>query len=157
MRRSAGHRGGGLGAHTAGAARQLVAEPADGGGAPGDAAGRGSAAPDPQPRFDITAGAGQQPALVRAAGDIDLNSAPQFEAALTKAAATSSQVTADMTAVTYCDSAAIHVLLTMAGRTRLTLIVPDRGPITTMLKITGLDQVASVVAPGEGPARDFGH
>lgn len=116
--------------------------------APGDAAGHGSADPDPQARFDIVTGAGQQPALVRAAGDIDLNSAPQFEAALNEAAATSSRVTADLTAVTYCDSAAIHVLLTMAGRTLLTLIVPDRGPITTMLKITGLDQVASVVPPG---------
>lgn len=96
--------------------------------------------------FEVVAGTGQQPALVRAAGDIDLNSAPQLQAALTEAAATSSRVTADLTAVTYCDSAAIHVLLTTAGRTELTLIIPEKGPITTMLKITGLDQIATVVA-----------
>jgi len=47
-------------------------------------------------------------------------------------------------AVTYCDSAAIHVLLTTATHNRLTLIIPEDGPITTMLKIAGLDQIATV-------------
>jgi anti-sigma B factor antagonist len=113
--------------------------------APGDAAGRRDADSELQPRFDVVPGTGQQPATVRAAGDIDLTTAPRFQAALTEAAATSGEITADMTAVTYCDSAAIHALFTTARRHRLTLIIPENGPITTMLKIVGLDQITTVI------------
>ena len=56
-------------------------------------------------------------------------------------------ITTDLTAVTYCDSAAIHALFTAAGHSRLTLIVPETGPITTMLKIAGLDQITTVITP----------
>jgi anti-sigma B factor antagonist len=113
--------------------------------APGDADGRSSADRELQPRFDIVPGTGQQPATVRAAGDIDLSSAPRFQAALTEAATAAGEITADMTAVTYCDSAAIHALFTVARRSRLTVIIPENGPITTMLKIVGLDQISTVI------------
>ncbi len=113
--------------------------------APGDDAGRNAADSGFQARFDMVPGTEQQPATVRASGDIDLASTDRFQEALAGAAATSSQVTADMTGVTYCDSAAIHTLFKAARRNRLTLIVPEAGPITTMLKISGLDQVATVV------------
>lgn len=105
----------------------------------------GPADQDVQPRFDVVPGSPQQPALVRAAGDIDLTSAALLEAALADAAATADEITADMTAVTYCDSAAIRALFATAGRARLTLLVPADGPITTMLTITGLDQIATVI------------
>ena len=108
---------------------------------PGDSTADG----DLQARFDVVPGTGQQPAMVRAAGDIDLVSAAQFQAALTEAAATSREITANMTAVTYCDSAAIHALFTAARQNRLTLIVPEIGPITTMLTIAGLDLVTTVI------------
>jgi anti-sigma B factor antagonist len=114
---------------------------------PDDAAGRGTADGNLQARFDIVPGTGQQPATVRASGDIDLANAARFQAALTDAAAISAEVTADMTAVTYCDSAAINALFTAAKRNRLTLIVPGTGPITTMLKIAGLDQITTVITP----------
>ena len=112
-----------------------------------DHAAAGDSAPDDdlQPRFDVVPGTAQEPATVRAAGDIDLTSAPQLQAALTEAATTSSRVTADMTAVTYCDSAAIHALFTAARHSQLTLIIPARGPITTMIKIAGLDQLTTVI------------
>ncbi len=116
-------------------------------GTVGDTASNSTAGRDQQARFAVTPAAGQQPATVRAAGDIDLATAAQFQAALTEAAATSREITADLTAVTYCDSVAIHALLTTARRSRLTLIVPEDGPITTMLKIAGLDQVAIVMTP----------
>jgi len=103
---------------------------------------------DPQARFDIVPGTGQQPAIVRACGDIDLANAAQFQAALAEAAATASEITADLTAVTYCDSAAIHVLFTAAAHNRLTLIIPETGPITTMLTIAGLDEITTVVTAG---------
>jgi anti-sigma B factor antagonist len=114
---------------------------------PGDAASHSIAGGDLQARFDVMPGSEQQPATVRASGDIDLANAARFQAALTEAAATSTEITTDMTAVTYCDSAAIHALFTAAGRSHLTLIVPETGPITTMLKIAGLDQITTVITP----------
>jgi anti-sigma B factor antagonist len=102
---------------------------------------------DPQARFEVMPGNEQRPAMVRATGDIDLTNASQYYAALTEAAATSSEITADLTAVTYCDSAAIHALITVASRTALTVVIPETGPITTMLKIAGLEQVATVITP----------
>ena len=86
------------------------------------------------------------PATVRAAGDIDLTNVGQFQAALDQAAATSSAITADMTAVTYCDSATIRALFLAARQARLTIQVSRAGPINEiLLKVSGLDQVATVV------------
>jgi anti-sigma B factor antagonist len=96
-------------------------------------------------RFDTVPGSGPQPATVRASGDIDLANANRFHAALTEAAAISGEITVDMTAVSYRDSAAIRVLFVAARHSRLTLIIPEIGPITTMLRIAGLDQITTVV------------
>jgi anti-sigma B factor antagonist len=83
---------------------------------------------------------------VCAAGDIDLTNVGQFHAALDQAAATSSAITADMTAVTYCDSAAIRALFIAARLARLTIQVSTAGPINeTLLRVSGLDQIATVV------------
>ena len=72
---------------------------------------------------------------MRAAGDIDLINVGQFQAALDQAAATSSAITADMTAVTYCDSATIRALFIAARQARLTIQVSAAGPINeTLLK-----------------------
>jgi anti-sigma B factor antagonist len=108
----------------------------------------------PQARFeflpadDLPAGEGE-PATVRAAGDIDLTNVGQFQAALDQAAATSSAITADMTAVTYCDSAAIRALFVAARLAKLTIQVSMAGAVTeTLLSISGLDQVATVVTLG---------
>jgi anti-sigma B factor antagonist len=113
----------------------------------GGAADRSAADADLQTSFDVVPGTGQHPATVRASGDIDLANAARFQAALAEAAATSSEITVDMTAVTYCDSAAIHALFTAAKHNRLTLIVPETGPITKMLKVAGLDQITAVTPP----------
>ena len=113
--------------------------------APGNAAGHDAADDDVEARFDIVPGTGQQPATVRASGDIDLASADRFHAALTEAAAISGEITVDMTAVSYCDSAAIRALFVAARHSRLTLIIPETGPISTMLKVAGLDQITTVV------------
>jgi anti-anti-sigma factor len=83
---------------------------------------------------------------VRAAGDIDLTNVGQFQAALGEAAAASSAITADLTAVTYCDSAAIRALFIAARQARLTIRVAAAGPINeTLLRVSGLDQIATVV------------
>jgi anti-sigma B factor antagonist len=100
----------------------------------------------PPARFEFLPAGEREPATVRAAGDIDLTSVGRFEAALDEAAASSAAVTVDLTAVTYCDSAAIRTLITAARQARLTIRVSTAGPVTeTLLKISGLDQVATAV------------
>jgi anti-sigma B factor antagonist len=103
----------------------------------------------PQARFEFLAALEDEPAIVRASGDIDLTNVGQFQAALDQAAATSSAITADLTAVTYCDSAAIRALFRAARRAPLTIAVSTGGPVTeTLLKVSGLDQLATVVTLG---------
>jgi len=100
----------------------------------------------PLGRFEFVPASDHEPATVRAAGDIDLTNVGQFQAALDQAAATSSAITADMTAVTYCDSAAIRALFIAARQARLTIRVAAAGPINeTLLRVSGLDQIATVV------------
>lgn len=100
----------------------------------------------PQARFEFLPADERESATVRAVGDIDLTNVGQFQAALDQAAAVSSAITADMTAVTYCDSATIRALFIAARQTRLTIQVSTAGPMTeTLLKVSGLDQIATVI------------
>ena len=99
-----------------------------------------------QARFEFLPAGEREPAVVRAAGDIDLTNVGQLQAAFEQAAATSGAITADMTAVTYCDSAAIRALIIAARQARLTIQVSTAGPLTaTLLRVSGLDQIAAVV------------
>ncbi len=100
----------------------------------------------PQARFEFLPAGEREPVTVRAAGDIDLTNVGQFQAALDQATAASSAITADMTAVTYCDSATIRALIIAARQARLTIQVSPTGPLSqTLLKVSGLDQIATVV------------
>jgi anti-sigma B factor antagonist len=102
--------------------------------------------PVPHARFEFLPASEDARATVRAIGDIDLTNVGQFQAALDQAAAASSAVIADMTAVTYCDSATIRALFIAARQSRLTIHAGTAGPITeSLLKVSGLDQVATVV------------
>ena len=108
-----------------------------------------SPAGTPQARFEFLPAGEGEPATVRAAGDIDLTNVGPFQAALDQAA-TSSAITADLTAVTYCDSAAIRALFLAARQARLTIVVAAAGPLNeTLLKVSGLDQIATVVTLDE--------
>jgi len=103
-------------------------------------------ASSPQARFEFLPAGMSEPATVRVAGDIDLTNVGHFQAALDQAAAASSAITADMTAVTYCDSAAIRALIIAARRARLTIQVAAAGALSeTLLRVSGLDQIAAVV------------
>ena len=103
-------------------------------------------ASSPQARFEFLPVGERERAIVRAVGDIDLTNVGQFQAALDQAAATSSTITADMTAVTYCDSATIRALFIAARQARLTIQVSTAGSINeALLRVSGLDQVATVV------------
>jgi len=97
-------------------------------------------------RFEFLPASERAPATVRAIGDIDLTNVEEFQAVLDRAAAAASAITADMTAVTYCDSGAIRALFSAARRTQLTIQVSTGGSITeALLKVSGLDQIAAVV------------
>ncbi|MCV7282050.1 STAS domain-containing protein [Mycolicibacterium flavescens] len=94
--------------------------------------------------FRLTAGNAEASPVVTAAGEIDLANVDQFSAVLSRAADGNAAVTVDLTAVTYCDSAALRELFSTAAVAKLELVVPANGPITTLLRISGLDKVASV-------------
>ncbi len=112
------------------------------------AQGQPPAADDPMATFAFTGGDGG-PATVRAEGDIDLTNVGELTDALDAAAAASSDVIADLTAVTYCDSATIRALFRAARRVRLTIQVSASGAVTeTLLRVSGLDQIAAVVTLG---------
>ena len=103
----------------------------------------------PQTQFEFLPADERDPATVRAAGDIDLTNVGLFQAALDAASATATALTVDLTAVTYCDSATIRALLTAARQARLTIRVGTSGSVTeTLLKVSGVDQVATVVTLG---------
>jgi anti-sigma B factor antagonist len=104
------------------------------------------AGPAPHARFEFLPAGQGAPATVRAIGDIDLTNVGQFQAVLDQAAAASSAVIADMTAVTYCDSATIRALFIATRKSRLIIHAGTAGPITeSLLKVSGLDQVATVI------------
>ena len=95
-------------------------------------------------QFQLTPADAEAPPVVTASGEIDLANVEAFSAVLTRAAAGNSAVTVDLSAVTYCDSAALRALFSVAAAAKLTLVIPARGPITTLLSISGLDKVATV-------------
>ncbi|HEX4832832.1 MAG TPA: STAS domain-containing protein [Trebonia sp.] len=106
-------------------------------------------APPPLAAFGYEPARDGEPALVRAAGDIDLRNVGQFQDALDQAIrdrAAAGAVTADMTEVTYCDSAAIRALFAAARRSRLAIRIRKAGAVSeVLLRVSGLDQVATVV------------
>ena len=100
-------------------------------------------------RFEFLPADDREPAIVWAAGDIDLTNVGLFQAALDAAAAAAAAFIVDLTAVTYADSATIRALISSARQARITIQVGTTGSVTnTLLKVSGVDQVATVVAVG---------
>ena len=96
-------------------------------------------------QFRVSPAEAEHAPVVTATGDIDLANVNEFQAALDAASADSDAVAVDLSEVTYCDSATVRALFSVAATTKLQLIVPASGPITTLLSISGLDRVATVV------------
>lgn len=95
-------------------------------------------------QFRLTAGSAEVAPVVAAEGEIDLANVDEFRDVLSGAVADNASVTVDLTGVTYCDSAALRELFSVAASAKLNLVVPTEGPITTLLAISGLDKVATV-------------
>lgn len=98
-----------------------------------------------QARFAVTGPSDDHPPVIAVSGDIDLANVKEFEDAMTNARNGSRELTVDLTEVSYCDSAAVRALFSLAATTQLTMIVKPNGHITTLLGISGLDRVANVV------------
>ena len=101
-----------------------------------------------QARFAVRSAAGDQPPVVSVFGDIDLANVEQFETAMSKARNGSPALTVDLTEVSYCDSAAVRALFSIAADAQLTMVVKPTGHMATLLGISGLDRVATVVRKG---------
>jgi anti-sigma B factor antagonist len=96
-------------------------------------------------RFAVTGPSDDRPPMVAVSGDIDLANVDEFKHAMSDACNGSQALTVDLTGVSYCDSAAVRALFTLAATTKVTMIVKSTGHITTLLAISGLDRVATVV------------
>lgn len=96
-------------------------------------------------RFAVASDRRQHPPVLAVSGEIDLANVGEFEKAIVMAGAGAPAVTVDLTGVSYCDSAAVRALFSVAASTELTLIVGEAGHIKTLLSISGLDRVATVV------------
>ena len=93
----------------------------------------------------MTVASAGRPPVVAVSGDIDLANVGEFENAMNDAREGSTALVVDLTGVSYCDSAAVRALFTLAAATDLTMVVTPRGHITTLLGISGLDRVATVI------------
>lgn len=97
------------------------------------------------PRFTVSAGATLSDSpTVTAVGDIDLASVEKFRRLLDQAAHSAAALTVDLRGVTYCDSSAMRALFSVAAITEVTLLAPSAAPITTLLRISGLDRITTV-------------
>ena len=96
------------------------------------------------PQFRLHQSDGAEPPRVSASGDIDLHNVEALQRLILDA--DSPALVVDLSAVTYCDSATLGVLLAAAKTTRLTLVVPAGGTTHRLITLNGLDRVANVLA-----------
>jgi anti-sigma B factor antagonist len=100
-------------------------------------------------QFRLIGASGDEPPVVTATGDIDLANVNEFSDVMAKAAVSTDAITVDLSRVSYCDSAAVRALFSVAASTKLNLVIRSSGPIKTLLSVSGLDRVANVTAAEE--------
>jgi anti-anti-sigma factor len=88
--------------------------------------------------------------VLAVSGEVDLSNAAEVEGEiLDRTSNTLTDVTLDLSAVTYLDSAGLRVLFTLATRLlisqiSLVLVVPLDSPVRRALELGGMDTVAEV-------------
>jgi anti-anti-sigma factor len=85
--------------------------------------------------------------VLEVAGEVDMATAPQLRAALTKAAGQHAELAVDLTNVSYLDSAGIRVLYDHT-HTVVELVVAEESVITRVLTVAGLDALFAPRRPG---------
>ncbi|MHA7648356.1 STAS domain-containing protein [Mycobacterium sp. ML4] len=97
-----------------------------------------------EPLLSVTVDLAQQPRVVTVIGEIDRANVEQFTSDVARATADAPRVTLDISGVSYCDSAAVRALFGIASTVEVTLVISPTGPIKTLLRVSGLDQVVTV-------------
>ncbi|HTI33634.1 MAG TPA: STAS domain-containing protein [Miltoncostaea sp.] len=106
----------------------------------------------PEAEVSTVAAAGDQPAVVRVTGELDLASVPHIRAAF---AAVESEdpasIAMDLSEVTHLDSTGLRVLLESARRAtadgrRFIVVAPPEGPVGRILRLTLLLEHLDVVS-----------
>ena len=90
---------------------------------------------------------------ITAAGELDLATASQLDAALTEAEGVARRVEVDLRALTFMDSSGINLLMRHAGRARgdLTLvIVPPPPRVARVLDVAGVTDLLPLVDGSDG-------
>jgi anti-anti-sigma factor len=87
--------------------------------------------------------------IVRVAGEIDISNAALVRDAVGAAIPDLAEVIVDLSDTEYLDSAGIGMLFRLAqrlgyNRQELQLVIPSTAPIAAVIRLSGLDQVASV-------------
>ena len=87
-------------------------------------------------------------AVLSVRGEVDMSNAAELRLAIESAAARAFEIWLDLSATTFMDSSALHVLsearLTDANL-RLALICPE-GPVLRLLTLTGFDRIFEIYA-----------
>jgi anti-anti-sigma factor len=93
---------------------------------------------------------------VGASGELDLETAPRLDAALTQVEERARAVTIDLRALTFMDSSAIHLLTRHADRARCDgfalSIIPPAPRVARVLDVAGVTQLLPLVDSASGDA-----
>jgi anti-sigma B factor antagonist len=87
-------------------------------------------------------------AVLSVAGEVDISTAADLQAAIENAATRAFEIWLDLSETTFMDSSGIHALVQARARRanlRLALICPD-GPVLRVLRLTGLDRTFEIHA-----------
>jgi anti-anti-sigma factor len=93
--------------------------------------------------IDPTGGPQETP-LITVAGEIDLAAASRLDEMLRTAEERSDEVSVDLSAVDYLDTAGVRVLFDHAVRVRLVLLLAANGIIAPVIATSGLGRIATV-------------
>ncbi|MFG1644131.1 STAS domain-containing protein [Amycolatopsis sp. NPDC049252] len=103
-----------------------------------------SAAP-PDPHFSIITETRDDLVVVRATGELDLAARPVLEAALAPAATGGTRVVVDFTAVTFCTSGILGVLVAASLRGSRLVVAARHRAVRRPLELLGLEKYLTIV------------
>ena len=89
---------------------------------------------------------------VRLAGELDLTNAGELEERLVEIASPDARLVIDLNRVVFVDSAALHVLFSVARRYekgKLVLVLETTAPIARAIAIVGLGEAAQIVVSSD--------
>jgi anti-sigma B factor antagonist len=105
----------------------------------------------PVPPWELTVAVHGDSAQIVARGELDLETAPELDAALRRVEATARSVTVDLHELTFMDSTGVNLLtrhVEIADRDHVELsIIPPRPPVARVLDLAGVTDLLPLVDP----------